>query len=141
MSNAVRLGVFLVCALGALAHAAEIKVLSMIGVRSMVGELALQFEQQTDHKLAFTCVPLAGWQVETCIGPQVYSLAKEIRQPLPAAEGTPERYASEYERYGTATICMCSEPLRGVREEWQAAAQYLARRRAVEAELPHASTV
>jgi molybdate transport system substrate-binding protein len=53
-STAVRLGVFLVCALGALAHAAEIKVLSTIGVRSLVEELAPQFNQQTGHKLVIT---------------------------------------------------------------------------------------
>jgi molybdate transport system substrate-binding protein len=54
MSTAVRLGVFLVCASGTLAHAADIKVLSTIGVRSMVEELAPQFEQQTGHKLVIT---------------------------------------------------------------------------------------
>ena len=39
----------------------------------------------------------------------------EVRKPLPAEEGHPERSDSEYERNGTATLFMCTEPLRGVR--------------------------
>ena len=38
MSSAVRLGLLLVLASGAMANAAEIKVLSTIGVKSMVEE-------------------------------------------------------------------------------------------------------
>ena len=40
---------------------------------------------------------------------------KEVRRPLPAAEGKPERYDYEYERNGTANIFMFTEPLRGLR--------------------------
>jgi molybdate transport system substrate-binding protein len=54
MSTAVGLGVFPALAWGAIADAAEIKVLSTIGVKSMVEELAPQFEQKTGHKLAIT---------------------------------------------------------------------------------------
>jgi DDE superfamily endonuclease len=46
---------------------------------------------------------------------QPVQLIKEVRKPLPAAEGTPERYDYEYERNGTANIFMFTEPLRGVR--------------------------
>jgi hypothetical protein len=42
-------------------------------------------------------------------------LIQEVRKPLPAEEGQPERYNYEYERNGTATIFMFTEPLRGVR--------------------------
>jgi hypothetical protein len=35
---------------------------------------------------------------------QPVQLIKEVRQPLPAAEGKPERYESEYEQNGTASI-------------------------------------
>lgn len=40
---------------------------------------------------------------------------KEIRVPLPAEPGKPERYDSEYERNGTSNIFMFFEPLIGKR--------------------------
>ena len=54
MSTAVSLGLFFVLASGAIANASEIKVLSTIGVKSVVEELAPQFERKTGHKLAIT---------------------------------------------------------------------------------------
>jgi molybdate transport system substrate-binding protein len=51
---AIWLGLLLVLASAMGAHAAEIKVISTIGVNSAVSELAPQFEQQTGHKLAIT---------------------------------------------------------------------------------------
>jgi len=50
-----------------------------------------------------------------CMDEQPVQLIKETRQPLPAQHGPPERYDYEYERNGTATIFMFTEPLRGVR--------------------------
>lgn len=50
-----------------------------------------------------------------CMDEQPVQLIKEVRQPLPAEEGKPERYDYEYERNGTATIFLFTEPLRGVR--------------------------
>jgi hypothetical protein len=50
-----------------------------------------------------------------CMDEQPVQLIKEVRPPLPAAEGKPARYDYEYERNGTATICMFTEPLRGFR--------------------------
>ncbi len=50
-----------------------------------------------------------------CMDEQPLQLIKETRQPLPAAAGKPERYDYEYERNGTATIFLCTEPLRGQR--------------------------
>jgi hypothetical protein len=50
-----------------------------------------------------------------CMDEQPVQLIKEVRQPLPAEEGKPERYDYEYERNGTATIFMFTEPLQGVR--------------------------
>jgi molybdate transport system substrate-binding protein len=40
--------------LGAIANPAEIKVLSTVGVKSVVDELGPQFERETGHKLAIT---------------------------------------------------------------------------------------
>jgi hypothetical protein len=50
-----------------------------------------------------------------CMDEQPVQLIKEVRPPLPAAEGKPERYDDEYERNGTANIFMFTEPLRGFR--------------------------
>jgi len=50
-----------------------------------------------------------------CMDEQPVQLIKETRQPLPAEPGTPKRYDYEYERNGTATIFMFTEPLRGIR--------------------------
>jgi molybdate transport system substrate-binding protein len=54
MSAAIGLGFFGVLSTGAAANAAEVKVLSTIGVRTVVEELGPQFEQKTGHKLAIT---------------------------------------------------------------------------------------
>jgi hypothetical protein len=40
---------------------------------------------------------------------------REIRMPLPAESGKPQRYDSEYERNGTSNIFMFFEPLSGKR--------------------------
>jgi len=50
-----------------------------------------------------------------CMDAQPVQLMKEVKQPLPAEEGKPERYDYEYERNGTANIFMFTEPLRGMR--------------------------
>jgi DDE superfamily endonuclease len=50
-----------------------------------------------------------------CMDEQPVQLIKEVRQPLPAKAGQPERYDYEYERNGAATIFIFTEPLRGVR--------------------------
>jgi DDE superfamily endonuclease len=50
-----------------------------------------------------------------CMDEQPVQLIKESRKPLPAKAGQPERYDYEYERHGTATIFLFTEPLRGVR--------------------------
>lgn len=42
-------------------------------------------------------------------------LIEEIRHPIPAAPGQPERYDSEYIRNGTANLFMVNEPLLGWR--------------------------
>jgi hypothetical protein len=43
-------------------------------------------------------------------------LVQDIRTPLPAAAGRPERIDDEYERQGTGTLFMMFEPLAGRRE-------------------------
>jgi DDE superfamily endonuclease len=50
-----------------------------------------------------------------CMEAQPVPLIKETRTPLPAEQGHPERDADAYERHGTATIVMFTEPLSGVR--------------------------
>jgi DDE superfamily endonuclease len=42
-------------------------------------------------------------------------LVAETREPLPAASGPPERVEYEYERPGTANLCMVFAPLAGQR--------------------------
>jgi len=54
MLSLVRVAVVVAYALGATANAAEIKVLSTVGVKSVVDELGPQFERETGHKLAIT---------------------------------------------------------------------------------------
>ena len=50
-----------------------------------------------------------------CMDAQPVQLMKEVRQPLPAVEGQPDRDDYEYERNGTANIFLFTEPLRGLR--------------------------
>jgi hypothetical protein len=50
-----------------------------------------------------------------CRDAQPVQLSKEGRQALLTAAGKPERDAYEHERHGTASICLFTEPLRGVR--------------------------
>jgi hypothetical protein len=50
-----------------------------------------------------------------CMDEPPVQLMKEVRPPLPAAEGKPERDDYEYESNGTANIFMFTEPLRGFR--------------------------
>jgi DDE superfamily endonuclease len=40
---------------------------------------------------------------------------KEVREPIPASPGNPERYDSEYERNGGVNIFLSSEPMKGNR--------------------------
>ena len=48
------LGLFLALAIAAAANAADLKVLSTVGVQTVVEELAPQFERMTGHKLTIT---------------------------------------------------------------------------------------
>ena len=50
-----------------------------------------------------------------CMDEQPVQLIKEVRTPLAAVEGHPERYDYEYARNGTANIFIFTEPLRGLR--------------------------
>jgi DDE superfamily endonuclease len=75
------------------------------------GEFVAHMEDVLEvyHQLYDPQVPLV------CMDEQPVQWIKEIRKPLPAKAGKPERYDYEYERNGTATIFMFTEPLRGVR--------------------------
>ena len=50
-----------------------------------------------------------------CMDEQPVQLIKETRQPIPATENHPRRVDYEYERNGTASIFMFTEPLSGWR--------------------------
>lgn len=62
------------------------------------------YQQPYDHNRPVICVDESSKQ-----------LTKEVRQSLPMKPGQVERYDSEYERNGTASIFMVFEPLQGVR--------------------------
>jgi hypothetical protein len=51
-----------------------------------------------------------------CFDEGTKQLVKDVRTPLPAAPGRPERIDYEYERQGTGNLCMRFEPLAGRRE-------------------------
>jgi len=51
-----------------------------------------------------------------CMDEQPVQLVKETRTPLPATKTQPERVDYEYERAGTASIFMFTEPLAGWRQ-------------------------
>ena len=51
-----------------------------------------------------------------CMDEQPIQLLKEVREPIPATQNHPTRVDYEYERAGTASIFMFSEPLAGKRE-------------------------
>jgi hypothetical protein len=53
---------------------------------------------------------------QVCMDEQPVQLIKEKRTPIPASEGQPARYDSEYERNGTAANFMFTEPLSGWRK-------------------------
>ena len=75
------------------------------------GEFVAHMEDvlEVDHMPYDPQVPMV------CMDEQPVQLIKEVRQPLPAVEGHPERYDYEYERNGTANIFLFTEPLRGFR--------------------------
>jgi transposase len=50
-----------------------------------------------------------------CFDAQSYQLIAEVRVPLPAAPGRPERVDDEYRRQGTANLFLTFEPLAGWR--------------------------
>ena len=51
-----------------------------------------------------------------CMDEQPVQLLKETRSPIAATAKHGKRVDYEYERAGTAAICMCAEPLAGWRE-------------------------
>ena len=51
-----------------------------------------------------------------CFDEGTKQLVQEVRAPMPAAPGRPERIDYEYERHGTGNLFMMFEPLAGQRE-------------------------
>jgi hypothetical protein len=68
-----------------------------------------------EDSLELSHMPYAPQVPLVCLDAQPMQLSKATRQPLPAEPGQPERYDYEDERNGTATICMGTEPLSGLR--------------------------
>lgn len=52
---------------------------------------------------------------QVCVDETSKQLVAETRAPIPAAPGQPERVDYEYERHGTANLCMVCELLAGQR--------------------------
>ena len=50
-----------------------------------------------------------------CMDESSKQLIKEVRKPLPMKPGDVEKFDTEYERNGTASIFIAFEPLKGVR--------------------------
>jgi len=48
-----------------------------------------------------------------CLDEKPYQLLDERREPMPVKEGKPARYDNEYERMGTCSIFVMTEPLKG----------------------------
>lgn len=48
-----------------------------------------------------------------CLDEKPYQLLDERREPIPVKEGKPARYDNEYERMGTCSIFVMTEPLKG----------------------------
>jgi len=51
-----------------------------------------------------------------CMDERPVQLVKEVRNPIPAQPGKPQRFDYEYERNGTANIFLFTEPLTGWRK-------------------------
>lgn len=66
--------------------------------------------------LELYCLPYDPEIPMICMDEQPRQLLKETRLPLPTESGKPERYDYEYERNGTATIFLFTEPLAGWRK-------------------------
>ena len=70
---------------------------------------------QMEDRLELSHTPYDPQVPLVCMDEPPVPLIKETRTPLPAEPGHPERYDDAYERHGTATICMFTEPWSGVR--------------------------
>ena len=55
-------------------------------------------------------------QPVVCMDETTKQLTSEVREPLPASAGQPERFDTHYRRNGVATVFMHFEPLRGWRK-------------------------
>ena len=53
---------------------------------------------------------------QVCVDETSTQLVAEMREPIPATPRQPERLDDDYERQGTANLCMVFEPLAGRRQ-------------------------
>jgi hypothetical protein len=75
-----------------------------------------EFVARMEDLLDTYCLPPDPQVPLICMDEQPVQLIKETRSPLPGLPGHPPRMDYEYERNGTATVFMFTEPLQGRRQ-------------------------
>lgn len=75
-----------------------------------------EFVANMEEVLEMYARPYNPFHPVVCMDEQPVQLIKETRQPIPATEHHPRRVDYEYERNGTASIFMFTEPLSGWRK-------------------------
>ncbi|MEM6450644.1 MAG: hypothetical protein AAF703_10055 [Cyanobacteria bacterium P01_D01_bin.105] len=79
-------------------------------------EADAEFVAHMERVLDVYARPYAPSYPVLCMDEQPVQLHKEKRQPIPASANHPKRVGYEYERAGTASIFMFTEPLAGWRQ-------------------------
>lgn len=75
-----------------------------------------EFVANMEEVLEVYARPYAAEHPVICMDEQPVQLLKETKQPIPATQEHPQRVDYEYERNGTASIFMFTEPLSGFRQ-------------------------
>lgn len=75
-----------------------------------------EFVARMEDRLDTYCLPPDLRVPLICMDEQPVQLIQETRSPLPALPGHPPRMDYEYERNGTATVFLFTEPLQGHRQ-------------------------
>lgn len=74
-----------------------------------------EFVARMEDLLDTYCLPYDSQSPLICMDEQPVQLVKETRPPQPAIPGSPSRVDYEYERNGTASLFLFTEPLQGRR--------------------------
>lgn len=75
-----------------------------------------EFTANMEEVLETYALPLDPLNPVICMDEQPVQLIKEVNPPIPATKSRPKRVDYEYERAGTASIFMFTEPLSGWRQ-------------------------